>query len=210
MKNNSLLQYLSALPNWEFTKENKEYIKWITGRRDTPYGLEGRIKPIQGRKFRFTKEGMSDSNEILEKFEGKQKFERVYLGEVQVSEYAQYHSEQPYEDGPEIIQQIIREYLEVSTLREIAKKYSVNLKVDKSTSYEGASMFFCNLGKTHSEALFLEILACSPKEVDSIFKATEEYENLIETKQYQNIAKMTKKFQGNIQKHLKEIVDLFL
>lgn len=148
---------------------------------------------------------MSDSYKILEKFEGKQKFERVYLGEVQVSEYAQYHSEQPSEDGPEMIQQIIREHLEVSTLMKIAKKHDVNLKVDKSTSYEGASMFFCDLEATHSEALFLEILACSPKEVDSIFNATEEYGNLIKTEQYQNIAKITKNFQGNIQKHLNEI-----
>ncbi|MCK5026196.1 MAG: hypothetical protein KAS15_06375 [Nanoarchaeota archaeon] len=182
----------------------------MTNMGDTPYKLEGRIKSIPGREFKFTQIVMHKSNDILEKYEGKQKFERVYLGEVQVSEYAQYHSEQPYEDGPEIIQQIIREHLEVSTLMKIAKKHYVNLKVDKSTSYEGASMFFCNLEATHSEALFLEILACSPKEVDSIFNATKEYENLIKTELYQNITKITKKFQGNIQKHLNEIVDLFL
>lgn len=207
MKNNQLLQYLSELPNWEFTEKNKKYIQCVRNMGDTPYKLEGRIKSIQGREFKFTQKGMSDSYKILEKFEGKQKFERVYLGEVQVSEYALYHSELPYEDGPEIIQQIIREHLEVSTLREIAKKHFVNLKVDKRTSYEGESLFYCNLGSNHSEALFLEILACSSKEVDSIFNATKEYENLIKTEQYQNVAKITKNFQGNIQKHLNEIID---
>ena len=195
-----LHQYLSGLPNWEFTKESKEYIQKCIKWEETPNSFRG-IVEFKGKwDCKFSHENVQ--KEILDEFKQGERFKTIYSAEVKITKGLQDHSGGAY-SSPDIFQQYLREHLRCSALREIAKKHSLQYNV--GSYYEPVYWGHDNVcGETHYRYLALAKLIFSHKGIDSIFQATKEWEELLDNKKYQNLFRNIPR---KIQKDLKTIVN---
>ena len=202
MENNQLLQYLCKLPDWKFkkesTKENDKYMQECINLKKEPCTIEGFIEFEKDWYCEFSKKKIA--KEVLDEFKHGDRFETTYLAEVKMT-LGLTDSRNASYPPQKIFQQNLDEHLKRSALSEIAEKHS--LKYGTKLSYE-TNYYWDQEFETSYTHLILKRLIFSPKELDSIFHATKEWEELLDNKKYQNLY-------GNIPKKiktdLKKIVD---
>ena len=216
-----LHKYLSGLPNWELTGSDLVKTQTNIGQGKYPYSFEGKMDFGETRKCEFVREEIP--KEILDEIEVKQMFETIYLAKVKSSEYRRNSYETPYPDQ-KFFQITLEKHLEKSALRQIAKKHSlyvqirtkvVEVEADEELNIQsaqnpkyGVKESYTRGGKLRFKLsckyLSLEGLIFSPKDIGSISQAIQEYDDLLQTEQYQDMAK---NIQREIEKDLKEIVN---
>jgi len=192
MKNNQLLQYLSELPNWGFTEKDDEYMQECINLKKEPQTIKGFIELKEGWYCEFSKQKIA--KEILDEFKQGERFEKIYSAKVKMTKGLTDSRNASY-PHQKIFQQNLEEHLRRSALREIAEKHS--LKYGTQCNYETTYWGDAEYGKTRYTHLILTKLIVSPGQLDSIFQATKEWEELLNNKKYQNLC-------GNIQKKIKK------
>ena len=190
MKNNQLLQYLSELPNWAFTKKNCEYMQNFIDKGAEPGTIGGFVEFEKDWYCKFSKKKIS--KEVLDEFKHRKRFKTTYLAEVEMTPGLTDSRNASY-PPQKIFQQNIDEHLKRSALSEIAKKHSLNY----GTKISYKTHWICDEDhETSYTHLVLTKLIFSPDQLESLFQATKEWSELLNTKKYQNI-------EGNISRKIK-------